>query len=74
MDSFIPVEGHTNLVRDPLTKSIINTSKSDYEKYMKIKSIKESEKNRIDEIESKVQEIKSDISEVKVMLSKLINS
>jgi hypothetical protein len=62
----IPVEGHNNLFRDRNTGAILNRDASAYQNYMRLKQIKENEKNEIDNI-------KQDIDEIKSLLKELIN-
>jgi len=64
--NLIPVEGHSNLFRDRNTGAILNKDKSAYMNYMRLKEIKEKEKNEIDMI-------KKDIDEIKSLLKEIIN-
>jgi hypothetical protein len=64
--NLIPVEGHNNLFRDRNTGAILNKDKAAYLNYMRLKEIKEKEKNEINEI-------KNDIDEIKSLLKELIN-
>jgi hypothetical protein len=64
--NLIPVEGHNNLFRDRNTGAILNKDKSAYLNYIRLKEIKEKEKNEIDEI-------KKDINEIKSLLKEIIN-
>lgn len=64
--NLIPVEGHSNLFRDKNTGAILNKDRSAYINYMKMKEIKQKEKNEIDEI-------KKDIDEIKSLLKEIIN-
>lgn len=68
----IQVEGYDNLVRDKKTNAIINTNKSDYEKYLKLKDDKQKFNDRINEIESDLYCIKDDIKEIKQMLKNIL--
>jgi hypothetical protein len=68
MSNLIPIKENVGLLRDPNTNSILNSSKSDYETYLILKSKKESEKERIKSIETEVNQIKDDISEIKALL------
>lgn len=63
-DDLIPVEGHQNLYRDRNTGCIVNTDKSNYDNYMKIKRLKQNEKNELDSIKSDIEEIKSLLKEL----------
>lgn len=67
------VEGHSNLIRDERTKAILNTNVSDYENYIKTRKIKQSETERVSNIERDVEEIKNDLDEIKNLLRNLIN-
>lgn len=64
--NLIPVEGHSNLFRDKNTGAILNKDRSAYINYMKMKEIKQKEKNEIDEM-------KKDIDEIKSLLKEIIN-
>ena len=56
--SLIPVEGNSNLARDPKTGAIVNTNRSEYEKYIAQREAKELDKDRLDKMESELSEIK----------------
>jgi len=64
--NLIPVEGHNNLFRDKNTGAILNKDKSAYINYIKMKEIKQKEKNEI-------EEMKKDIDEIKSLLQEIIN-
>jgi hypothetical protein len=67
----LKVEGHDSLVRDVNSNAIINTSKTDYELYLK--RVKSREKQG-DEIRSAVKEInslKTELEEIKVLLKEV---
>jgi hypothetical protein len=51
----IKVEGEPNLVRDLDSNAIINTNKSEYDKFVE----KSRQKNKINKIEEELNEIKS---------------
>lgn len=70
---YYKVEGHPNLIRDEKTKAILNTNMNDYENYMKIKKIKQSENNRITNLENDVNTIKDNLEEIKNLLRNLSN-
>ena len=56
--SLIPVEGNSNLKRDPKTGAIVNTDRSEYEKYIAQREAKQSDKERLNKLESEISEIK----------------
>jgi len=70
----IPVEGHTNLVRDPRTGAIINTNKSEFEKYVEQRRIENERMQKIETTAEELKQVKSEISEIKELLVKLTNS
>jgi hypothetical protein len=69
----LKVEGHSNLVRDEDTKAILNTNMSDYNQYMKLKSIKENDTKKIEALENNIDNIKNDLEEIKSLLGNLLN-
>ena len=58
-DNLIPVEGENYLFRDTTSIAIINTNSSDYNSYISRKQFQQSEKERLDSLESEIGEIKS---------------
>ena len=57
--NLIPVEGENYLFRDSQSNAIINTNKSGYEAYISRKKFQDTEKERLDHLESEIGEIKS---------------
>ena len=70
---YIKVSGHSDLVRDPETNSIINKNKSEYHEYMMRKNLKSEENQKVQTIEDEVANIKNDVNEIKSLLKELIN-
>ena len=70
---YVKVSGHSDLVRDPETNSIINKNKSEYNEYMMRKNLKSEENQKVQTIEDEVASIKSDVNEIKSLLKELIN-
>ena len=58
-DNLIPVDGENYLFRDTKSNAIINTNSSDYNSYISRKQFQQSEKERLDSLESEIGEIKS---------------
>jgi len=56
---FKKVEGHSDLIRDLETNAVINTNKTAYQDYLKMREKKLNEKQRLDKLENEVGEIKS---------------
>jgi hypothetical protein len=67
----LKVENHPNLYRDPDTNMIINSDSLSYQSYINLKNNKESEKKRIEKLESDIGEVKNDLSEIKELLRNL---
>jgi len=70
---YLKVEGHSNLVRDPKTNSIINKNTTEYNQYLMTKEIKSEENQKIQNLEQNVASMKEDLDEIKFLLRGLIN-
>lgn len=70
---YIKVSGHSDLVRDPETNSIINRNRSEYDEYITRRNLKIEENQKVQTIEEEVASIKSDVNEIKSLLKELIN-
>jgi hypothetical protein len=68
MNKLIPIKDNLNLLRDPNTNSILNSNKSDYENYLILKKKKETENEKIKNIENQINEIKDDLCEIKTLI------
>ena len=73
MKDFIPVEGNTDLVRDPHTDQIINTNASAYQQYINRRQQRKREKDKSLTIEDDLANLKSEMSEIKSLLKELVN-
>lgn len=67
------VEGHSHLLRDSSTNSIINTNMIEYQEYLNRRNVKADENQKIQHLESDVANIKNDLSEIKSLLRSLVN-
>jgi hypothetical protein len=70
---YAKVEGHSHLLRDSKTNSIINTNMIEYQEYLNRRNVKEDEDQKIQHLESDVADIKNDLSEIKSLLRSLVN-
>ena len=70
---YAKVEGHSHLLRDSKTNSIINTNMIEYQEYLNRRNVKEDEDQKIQHLESDVANIKNDLSEIKSLLRSLVN-
>tara|TARA_A200000159_G_C7045529_1_gene223873 strand:+ start:166 stop:393 length:228 start_codon:yes stop_codon:yes gene_type:complete len=73
MSNYIPVEGNTDLVRDPNTDQIINTNSSAYQQYINRRQQRKREKDKSLTIEDDLANLKSEMSEIKSLLKELVN-
>ena len=73
MSNYIPVEGNTDLVRDPKTDQIINTNTSEYEQYIARRKQRKLEKEKSSNIEEDLANLKSEMNEIKSLLKELVN-
>jgi tetrahydromethanopterin S-methyltransferase subunit B len=68
MNEYVKVKDHLSLVRDPRTNAILNTSKSEYDEYMKARKKNASKAERVEQLETDVNDIKNDLNEIKSLL------
>jgi len=68
---YLKVDGHSNLMRDPETNSIINTNMSEYQEYISRRNMKTEEENKIQKLEDDIVTMKSDLDEIKSLLRSL---
>ena len=61
------------LLRDRKSNAIVNDSKYEYDKYMRLKRQKQDEMNRVNKIEDEVDTIKNDVNEIKNLLKSFID-
>ena len=73
MSNFIPVEGNSDLVRDPNTDQIINTNKNAYQQYVNRREKRKIEKEKSLNIEEDIANLKSELGEIKSLLKELVN-
>ena len=71
--TYLKVEGHTGLYRDPKTNSIVNRNNSEYNEYMSRKKIKDKEMEKVYTMEQDLHDLKSEINEIKSLLKELVN-
>ena len=61
---FYKVKDHGDLVRDPLTGSILNTNSLDHQKYVAQRQAKKDTEQELSDLKSEINEIKSLLNEV----------
>ena len=73
MTNYIPVEGNSDLVRDPDTNQIINTNTTAYEQYISRRKQRKLEKEKSLSVEEDLASLKTEMSEIKSLLKELVN-
>jgi hypothetical protein len=71
-DNLIPVEGHSDLARDPNTGAILNINSDKIRQSRERKRLMRLKKKEDEQLKAKVEGLESDISDMKNMLSQLI--
>jgi hypothetical protein len=71
--SKIPVKDHRNLYRDGSSTAIVNTDVVGYQAYVANREKLLTDKQRIDNLETKVEEIKGDLTDIKNLLVRLVD-
>ena len=62
-EDLIPVEGNPHLFRDRNTGAIVNTDRSGYDQYMKMKQRRQTEREELDTLKKDIEEVKSLLKE-----------
>jgi len=73
MNDYLKVKDNDALLRDRKSNAIVNDSKYEYDKYMRLKRQKQDEMNRVNKIEDEVDTIKNDVNEIKNLLKSFID-
>lgn len=73
MTEYHGVEGHSNLLRDPDTDSIVNIDSLGYERYIARREAKNKKNQKVQNIEQEVASMKEDINEIKTLLKELLH-
>ena len=71
--SYLKVEGHSGLYRDPKTNSIVNKNSTAYKEYMTQKKLRGGENDKIDHMKNDLDNLKNEINEIKSLLKELVN-
>ena len=71
--SYIKVKNNNHLYRDTESNCIINTNRSEYEQYLARKQQKQSEVNKVDNLERDISTLRNEITEIKDMWWSLVN-
>jgi|TARA_Y100000389_G_scaffold190908_1_gene216329 hypothetical protein len=64
----LKVEGHVGLVRDNISKAVINTNKKDYEDYMTRAKARESQRDSLTDAIKEINCLKKELFEIKKLI------
>jgi len=70
---YLKVEGHSSLLRDPKTNSIVNNNVKEYNEYVARRKSKDEENQKIQNLEDDLSILKDDIGEIKSLLREMLN-
>ena len=73
MSKYVPVKGHSGLVRDTETNALINVNTSEIEQARERKRLKIQKREEEETLKRKVEMIENDVSDIKRLLENLIN-
>ena len=69
---FIKVKDHKDLVRDPVSNGIVNTSKSEYDEYIARRDAAKKAKDSELTMKEDLDNLKGEINEIKSLLKELV--
>jgi hypothetical protein len=72
MSRYVPVKGHSGLVRDTESNALINVDKTAIERAREKKQAKRKKRQEEFEMKQRVASLESDISEIKNMLNAIL--
>ena len=67
------VKDNSDLVRDPNTGAILNTTSLDYDKYVAQRKAKSQEHQKTENIERDISTLRQELDEIKSLLRELVN-
>ena len=70
---FIKVIDNEHLIKNTKSNFIVNTNKSEYDEYIARRKLKQSEKQKVENIERDISTLRNEITEIKDMLRSLVN-
>lgn len=74
MSRYVPVKGHSDLVRDIETNVLHNTNATQIEQARERKRLRQAQKLKNQSLEQKVETIEKDLDEIKSLLKDLIHN
>ena len=73
MNRYVPVKGHSGLVRDTETNALINVDKSAIQQAREKKELRRKKKREEQELKQRVSSLETDISDIKKMLEIVVS-
>ena len=64
----LKVEGHVWLVRDNISKAVINTNKADYQEYMRRAKARETQRDSLTDAIKEINSLKKELFEIKKLI------
>jgi|TARA_B100000212_G_scaffold49432_1_gene31854 hypothetical protein len=64
----LKVEGHVGLVRDNISKAVINTNKADYQEYMRRAKARETQRDSLTDAIKEINSLKKELFEIKKLI------
>jgi hypothetical protein len=64
----LKVQGHVGLVRDNISKAVINTNKKDYQDYMRRAKARETQRDSLTDAIKEINSLKKELFEIKNLL------
>ena len=64
----LKVEGHVGLVRDNISKAVINTNKADYQDYMRRAKARETQRDSLTDAIKEINSLKKELFEIKKLI------
>lgn len=72
MSRYVPVKGHSGLVRDTESNALINVDKTAIEQAREKKELRKRKRQEEQELHQRVESMESDISDIKKMLQLIL--
>ena len=64
----LKVQGHVGLVRDNISKAVINTNKADYQEYMRRAKARETQRDSLTDAIKEINSLKKELFEIKKLI------
>ena len=64
----LKVQGHVGLVRDNISKAVINTNKADFQEYMRRAKARETQRDSLTDAIKEINSLKKELFEIKKLI------